>query len=354
MAAFYVTAVLITAIGFAAMPRLLSAMGATGELYDHAKTYFIIILAGNVFSTGFSSIIRAEGGSLYSLLIWVIPISVNVALDAGLILGAGLGVAGSAASTVAAQFISFSMSVLWFARFSSMPLRSARPSLSAVRSVIGIGVPSLVQIGSLSLISLIINNRLSVYDGESAVTAYGYMSRLVTFAVAPFTALAQALSPVAGFNYGAGKGDRLRTSVRFTAMLAAGCAAALMLVAGGGADALMRIFTADGGILRYGGKGLRLLALSLPFLPVGMLAGALMQSVGAKLPSLLCYAAQPLLFLPLAFLLPLAAGGEGLWWAFVLSSALSAGVSLAVLYLRRCALLAAPPYVRECVPDKTR
>lgn len=50
----------------------------------------------------------------------------------------------------------------------------------------------------------------------------------------------------------------------------------------------------------------------------------------------------------------LAAGGEGLWWAFVLSSALSAGVSLAVLYLRRCALLAAPPYVRECVPDKTR
>ena len=353
MAAFYVTAVLITAIGFAAMPRLLSAMGATGELYDHAKTYFIIILAGNVFSTGFSSIIRAEGGSLYSLLIWVIPISVNVALDAGLILGAGLGVAGSAASTVAAQFISFSMSVLWFARFSSMPLRSARPSLSAVRSVIGIGVPSLVQIGSLSLISLIINNRLSVYDGESAVTAYGYMSRLVTFAVAPFTALAQALSPVAGFNYGAGKGDRLRTSVRFTAMLAAGCAAALMLVAGGGADALMRIFTADGGILRYGGKGLRLLALSLPFLPVGMLAGALMQSVGAKLPSLLCYAAQPLLFLPLAFLLPLAAGGEGLWWAFVLSSALSAGVSLAVLYLRRSALLAAPPYTRERAPDKT-
>lgn len=222
-----------------------------------------------------------------------------------------------------------------------------------MRSVIGIGVPSLVQIGSLSLISLIINNRLSVYDGESAVTAYGYMSRLVTFAVAPFTALAQALSPVVGFNYGAGKGDRLRTSVRFTALLAAGCAAALMLVAGGGADALMRIFTADGGILRYGGKGLRLLALSLPFLPVGMLAGALMQSVGAKLPALLCYAAQPLLFLPLAFLLPLAASGEGLWWAFVLSSALAAGVSLTVLYLRRSALLCAPPYVRECVPFKT-
>lgn len=352
MAAFYVTAGLVTAAGFAAMPRLLAAMGATGELYEHAKTYFIIILAGNVFSTGFSSVIRAEGGSLYSMLIWIIPISVNVVLDAGLILGAGLGVAGSAASTVAAQFISFSMSVLWFARFSSMELKHARPSLSAVRSVIGIGVPSLVQIGSLSLISLIINNRLSVYDGASAVTAYGYMSRLITFAVAPFTALAQALSPVAGFNYGAGKSDRLRTSIRFTALLAAGCAAGLMCLAGGAADALMRIFTEDGGILRYGAKGLRLLALSLLFLPVCTLAGALMQAVGAKLPSLLCYAAQPLLFLPLGFLLPLAAGGEGLWWAFVLSSALSAGIALVVVFLRRSALLAAPPYVRERLPEE--
>lgn len=352
MAAFYVTAVLITATGFAAMPRLLSAMGAAGELYEHAKTYFMIILAGNVFSTGFSSVIRAEGGSIYSLLIWIIPISVNIALDAWLILGAGLGVAGSAASTVAAQFISFSMSVLWFARFSSMDLKHARPSLSATRAIIGIGLPSLVQIGGLSLISLLINNRLSVYDGECAVTAYGYMSRLITFAVAPFTALAQALSPVAGFNYGAGRGDRLRATIRFTALLAAGCAATLMCISGGAADALMRIFTADVEIVRYGAKGLRLLALSLPFLPVGTLTGALLQSVGAKLPSLLCYAAQPLLFLPLSILLPLAADGEGLWWAFVLSAALSAGIALVVIFLRRSTLLAATPYVRERLPEE--
>ena len=125
-----------------------------------------------------------------------------------------------------------------------------------------------------------------------------------------------------------------------------------MCLAGGAADALMRIFTEDGGILRYGAKGLRLLALSLPFLPVCTLAGALMQAVGAKLPSLLCYAAQPLLFLPLGFLLPLAAGGEGLWWAFVLSSALSAVIALVVVFRRRSALLAAPPYVRERLAEE--
>ena len=84
-----------------------------------------------------------------------------------------------------------------------------------------------------------------------------------------------------------------------------------------------------------------------------MLAGALMQSVGAKLPSLLCYAAQLSSFSRLHFCFRSPRGGEGLWWAFVLSSALSAGVSLAVLYLRRSALLAAPPYTRERAPDKT-
>lgn len=82
MTAFYLTAAAVTAGGFAAMPSLLAGMGATGDLAPHAKTYFTIILAGNVFSTGFSSIIRAEGKNVYSLLIWVIPVTLNIVLDA--------------------------------------------------------------------------------------------------------------------------------------------------------------------------------------------------------------------------------------------------------------------------------
>ena len=61
MLAFYSSAILITILGLALLNPLLEVMGVTGELLPYAKQYFTILLAGNVFSTGFSSIIRAEG-----------------------------------------------------------------------------------------------------------------------------------------------------------------------------------------------------------------------------------------------------------------------------------------------------
>ncbi len=100
MLIFYATAITMSVLGFVFMHPLLRLFGATDEIYHYAKEYFVIILAGNIFSTGFSSIIRAEGKMLYSLLIWIIPISINIILDAVFILILGWGVRGSAIATV--------------------------------------------------------------------------------------------------------------------------------------------------------------------------------------------------------------------------------------------------------------
>ena len=100
MTVFYAVSGGATIVGFCVLDELLAAMGATGVLYEHAKDYFVVILAGNVFSTGFSSVIRAEGANLYSLLIWAIPILLNIVLDAVFILALDLGVTGSALATV--------------------------------------------------------------------------------------------------------------------------------------------------------------------------------------------------------------------------------------------------------------
>lgn len=91
MFAFYLTSVVITIAGFIFMNPLLRLFGATQEIMSYAEEYFTIILIGNVFSTGFSSIIRAEGKMLYSLLIWLIPTAINVALDAVFIYALDMG-----------------------------------------------------------------------------------------------------------------------------------------------------------------------------------------------------------------------------------------------------------------------
>lgn len=352
MTAFYLTAAAVTAVGFAAMPSLLAGMGATGDLAPHAKTYFTIILAGNVFSTGFSSIIRAEGKNVYSLLIWVIPVTLNIVLDAVFILALGWGVAGSAAATVMSQFVSFAMSVLFFTRFSSLSFSGVRPSVRDIGAIFAIGVPSLIQMGTLSLISLIINSVLSKIDGETGVTAFGYMNRIITLAVVPFTAAAQALAPVVGYNYGAGKGGRARTAARLCLLIALSCAAAAFVIGESIPGLLMRIFTSDARLVAYGARGMRIAAPALLFMPVPLIAGAALQATGRKILSAAFFAVNFLLFLPLSFGLSSALGTDGLWTAYALSAAAAAaavGVSLLLPSVRaRCSLsLCAPPYLRR-------
>lgn len=81
MVFFYTTALGITCICLLFRTPLLRLFGATAEILPYARTYFTILAAGNVFSTGFSSIIRAEGRMDYSLWIWLLPTGVNLLLD---------------------------------------------------------------------------------------------------------------------------------------------------------------------------------------------------------------------------------------------------------------------------------
>ena len=126
MAFFYTTALGITCICLLFRTPLLRLFGATAEILPYARTYFTILAAGNVFSTGFSSIMRAEGRMDYSLWIWLLPTGVNLLLDWLLIYRLHLGIAGAAWATVIAQAASFCMSVLFFTRFSCQQFRGVR------------------------------------------------------------------------------------------------------------------------------------------------------------------------------------------------------------------------------------
>lgn len=204
MAFFYTTALGITCICLLFRTPLLRLFGATAEILPYARTYFTILAAGNVFSTGFSSIIRAEGRMDYSLWIWLLPTGVNLLLDWLLIYRLHLGIAGAAWATVIAQAASFCMSVLFFTRFSCQQFRGVRADRATVGRILTLGLPTLVQMGSLSVVLVVMNGLLAPRAGTVGVAAFGYVSRLAEFALAPFSALCLAAAPIIGSSYGAG------------------------------------------------------------------------------------------------------------------------------------------------------
>lgn len=334
MTAFYASALLITLVGFLAMDPILRLMGVTGELYADAKAYFTILLAGNVFSTGFSAIIRAEGRITYSLLIWVIPISVNIALDALFILGFGWGVRGAALATVACQFVSFSMSILFFTRFSVQQVRKQRPNLRRIGEILAIGLPSLIQMGSLSIISMLLNNLLGNVSGSAGVTAYAYMSKVFALLIVPFTAMAQAISPVVGFNHGAGKSERVREAIRFSVWACVGYSLVAVAVAELLPKQMLRLMTDDAQAILNGTNGLRIFVLAIPFLPLPSLLGAVYQAMGEKTKALILYSANLVLLLPAAVLFSRFFGESGIWWSYVLAALLTSLLAFIVMRLK--------------------
>lgn len=320
-AVFYLSALLISIIGLLFLDPILAFMGATTELYLPAKQYFTILLLGNVFSTGFSSIIRAEGNMLYGLLIWVIPISVNIGLDALFILAFNWGIQGSASATVFSQFLSAMMSILFFRKFSVQDFKNARPRLKTAGEILAVGVPSLVQMGSLSLATLVLNRVLSETGGTAGVNAFAYISKILTVAVLPFTAVAQAVAPIAGYSFGAGQAKRVLKTFRFGLLLSFLYALLAFGILCAAPTTFLRLFTDNAGVLETGTAGLRVIAVSLWFLPLPLLFASVLQAEGKKLWALILFGAAAVLLLPIAWLFAKKFGVPGVWWAYVLSNA---------------------------------
>jgi putative MATE family efflux protein len=331
MVTFWVSAICISILGLVFLDPMLRALGTSEELYPYTKEYLTVILIGNIFSTGFSSIIRAEGRMKYALLIWVIPISINIVLDAVFVLLLHWGVRGSAVATVICQFTSFSMSLLFFSRYSCLIFKGAKLSRITVGEILATGFPSLIQQGGMAAGLVIMNNVLKTTGGSAAITAYAYISKIINFAVMPFMAIIQALSPIAGYNYGTNAMGRVREARNSALVLAIAYALIMLAIAELFPRQLLRLLTNDAGVLDLGTAALRITALALPFFPTAMIAGALWQAAGKKAASLVMYSLQVLFLIPAVYAGAAMLGVTGVWWASPVSalcSTVAAGAAL--------------------------
>ncbi len=336
MFTFYVTAILTTILGFVFMDEMLQLFGVTEELLPFAKTYFSVILAGNIFSTGFSSIIRAEGKMKYSLLIWVIPIAVNIILDALFILVFDWGVLGSAAATVACQFVSFSMSMLFFSKFTTQEIKGAKISLKKIGEVIVIGLPALIQTMSLSVMAIIINRVIKSVSGTPGINAYSYANKVITYIVMPITAFSQALSPIAGYNYGAKNYGRVKESVRSAIVLSLAYAAIAFALVEIFPEALLKIFTTSEDTVALASSCLTVLAIGVFVQPVSNVLGVTLQTLGKKYSATIVFVATIAFVIPLSLILSNFFGLSGVWYSTVIANLLSAILAVFVwLYVRR-------------------
>ena len=328
LGSYWILSAVLGILGIVFLDPLVHLLGATGEVAQYAKSYAVILLAGSITATGFSSLVRAEGRMRYSTMEWIIPVVTQMVLDPVFIIGFGLGVRGAALGTVGGQLVSAGMGVYYFLlqrrRLYRVRARDLVPDPRLLREIAAVGAPTFVAGLGVTVLSVVTNNLLAVTGGVLALSAYAIAARIGTFVGMPQLGLTQAMQPIVGYNHGAGRSDRAHHAASLSMKVSVLYGVGATLVVALAARLIAGVFTGDPGTADTAATALRTIAFAYPLGGLVALTAAWYQSRGYARPSFIL-SVGTILLVKLPVLLVLATfGTQGIWWAFPVGEALSA------------------------------
>lgn len=327
---------LLVWIGLSFTEPILRLFGATDAILPYADAYISVIFMGSVFfsfTVSSNNLVRAEGNAKVSMFAMLIGTGLNILLDPLFIFVLDMGIAGAAWATILSQFCSFLfISRYLFCDKSTLKVRwrHLRPDPAILREIVTVGFASFARQVAGSIVAIIVNNSLAFYGGDLAISIFGVVNRVIMFLFMPLFGVVQGLQPIAGFNYGAGRHDRVREVVKLAMLVTTVFATAGALAGQLFPRAIFSVFTTDAALIAEGAPALRLVILMIPVVGIQIVGATLFQSLGKALPSLvLSLLRQVLLLIPLLLILP-RIGGLGLmgiWIAYPLADFFSTAVT---------------------------
>ena len=328
--------VLFVILGFLFSDQILALFGGRGDVKEPATEYFTIVLIGVPFlawAMMSNNVIRAEGFPRIAMLTIMIPAVVNIILDPIFIIWLDMGLAGAAWATTISYISSATFATWFFLRGDSqmkLTKKYLKPDLPIIRETIALGSVTFTRQGTISVLSIILNNSLFVYGGELGLSIYGIIGRLMMFANFPVLGITQGFIPIVGYNYGAKLMDRVSKIIRISMISASLIAFAIFSVIMIFTPQIISIFTNEPDLIRETTPALRLTFLATPLIAINLLGGAYFQAIGRATPALiLSVSKQGFLLIPLILVLPYFYGMNGIWFAFPIADT---GAALITLY----------------------
>ena len=304
--------------------------GASEAIYPFARDYMIIILAGFIISHlyfGLNGMIRATGNPRLAMGLTLFTVISNAILDPIFIFGLGLGVRGAAIATVLCQTMSLVYSLAYFSSGKNVIHFGKRIfgfSAKIARTSMGIGLGPFLMNTAACLVSMFINQQLRKYGGDLAIGAYGIINRISFLFVMIIMGINQGMQPIASYNYGAGKGKRVKEVYWLSVKCATIVCLAAFVVSELFPRAAVSMFTTDETLKNLAVHGMRMMNFLFPIIGFQIISTNLFQCLGMVRKSVFLSLSRQLIFLlPALYLLPLAFGIEGIWLSYPASDVLA-------------------------------
>ena len=317
-----ITGIIFGAICLLFLDPILRFFGASDNTLPYAHEYMVVILLGNVFTHlyfGMNALLRAASKPKQAMYATIFTVVLNTALDPIFIYTLDMGIRGAALATILSQTTALCWQIKQFSNPHEL-LHFKRGiyklDWSIIKNILAIGVSPLAMNTCSCIIVIFINTALVKYGGDMAVGAYGIANRIGFLFFMIVMGINQGMQPIAGYNYGAMRFDRMLKVLKLSMVSATAIMAVGWLVGELMPYPCARLFTTDAELIEQAVKGIRLNMIAFPLIGSQAVITNFFQSIGkAKISIFLSLSRQMIFLLPLLVALPPMLGVDGVWLA---------------------------------------
>ena len=216
---------LLLVFGGIFMEEMVMLLGATESCKTHSIDYATyVLLAAPFMASNFvmNQCLRSEGSATLSMIGMGIGGVLNCILDPIFIFSLNMGVAGASLATAISKLISFVILIFPYITRRSvlrLSIRNFCLSRDIVSKVVSMGSSSMFRNG-LAVVAGIMLNDLAGNISDSVMAGVGVTNKIMMFPFGIILGFGNGFQPVAGYNWGAKRYDRVEESYRFSARVA--------------------------------------------------------------------------------------------------------------------------------------
>ena len=258
-------ALLLTVFGNIFMDGMVTLLGATETCKQHSIDYATYVLyAAPFMATSFvmNQCLRSEGSATLSMIGMGFGGVLNCVLDPIFINGwaaiglPAMGVKGASMATMISKIVSFVILIYPYITHRSLlrlSIRNFYPSKDIIGKIVSVGSSSMFRSG-LAVVAGILLNDMAGDISDSLLAGIGVTTKVMMFPFSIILGFGTGFQPVAGFNWGAKRYDRVQESYRYASRVAVIGSAAMALILAVLAKPMISAFAGDDAPMREIGR----------------------------------------------------------------------------------------------------
>lgn len=345
--------ILFLVAGFLITKPFLSMFTEDEEVLFLACDYAEIVLClsfGELIQMCLEKIFQGAGKMLITMFLMAAGCVINIILDPIMIFGLfgfpALGIKGAAYATVIGQICGMLLYIIVY-RFTDLGLsihpKYAKFNKGLTKRIYGVAVPSSLMLAMPSVLTGILNSIL-VKLGQVYVAIFGLYFKLQTFINMPANGVIQGMRPIIGFNYGAGKYNRVRQTIKFSLLLVTAISMIGTILSVFFPTQILNLFDIEPQLLQEGIYALRLMGPGFLLSAVAVVTCGVLEALGqGQISLILSIMRQLVLLVPIGWVLSKFYDAAGIWISFPIAE-------LGTLFL---ALICLSRLFRRQLRDKT-